>query len=104
MIILECKSPITNIRRKTTNRTWNAALNEDGFGGDRELSSVCINSFDTIEAPCENVQKNHLRILVNSGVIYVIQFSTEDERDKFYQSLLKSEIRDKKINTILDGV
>ena len=96
MIILECKSPITGIRRTTRG--------ENGFGGERELSSLSINSFDAIEAPSEYPQKNHIRILVNSGVIYVIEFSTQDERDIFYQSLIRSEIRDKKINTVLDGV
>jgi len=61
-----------------------------------EIESVFINSFDSID--CDGISE--ILIIVNSSCQYKINLESGKTQD-FISSIIKSEIRDEKINSIL---
>lgn len=87
MIILEKgKNNIRDIWRLDTKEGYYSA----------EIGSVFINSFDSIDCGLGP----EIRIVVNSDCHYKINLNSGKTQD-FISSIIKPEIRDQKINTIL---
>lgn len=56
-----------------------------------------IKSYDSIE-----LHSNCIKIIVNDNIIYVVEFDKKDICQKVFYETIKIEVRDKKINSILD--
>lgn len=70
--------------------------NDHGYFNKTEIESVFINSFDSID--CDGISE--ILIIVNSNCQYKINLGIGKTQD-FISSIMKSEIRDEKINSIL---
>jgi len=91
MIILEkSKNGIISIWR------FIRTSNDYGRFNKTEIESVFINSFDSID--CDGISE--ILIIVNSNCQYKINLESGKTQD-FISSIIKSEIRDEKINSIL---
>jgi hypothetical protein len=75
---------------------WRLDRFDSGSFNRTEIGSAFINSFDSID--CELVPE--IRIVVNSDCHYKINVNFGKTQD-FISSIIKPEIRDQKINTIL---
>jgi len=74
---------------------WRLDRFDSGSFNRTEIGSAFINSFDSID-----YRRNEIRIVVNSDCHYKINVNFGKTQD-FISSIIKPEIRDQKINTIL---